>query len=50
MHFAILTRCLSTPEFGVVGLLDFGVVGLEARDPERRSGNRCGETDLLSDY
>lgn len=41
-------RCLSTPEFGVVGLLDFGVVGLEARDPERRSGKRCGETDLLS--
>lgn len=36
-------------EFGVVGLLELGVIGLLERDPERRSGNRCGEIDRFSD-
>ena len=44
----MLTRCLSSAEFGVVGLLVFGVVDLEASEPERKRGNRLGETDLLS--
>lgn len=39
---------LSRAEFGVVGRLDFGVDDLEARDPERKRGNRFGDTDLLS--
>lgn len=42
--------------FGVVGLLELGVVGrvelgvtdLLERDPDRKSGNRYGETVLLS--
>lgn len=41
---------------GVVGLLELGVVdrlefcafGLLESEPERKSGNRCGETDRLS--
>lgn len=36
-------------EFGVVGRLEFGVTGLLERDPERKSGKRCGETVRLSD-
>lgn len=36
-------------ELGVIDLLDFGVVGLLAIDPEQKSGNRCGETVLFSD-
>jgi len=47
MH-GMLTRCLSRAEFGVVGLLDLGVVGLDAIGPERETGNGFGETDLLS--
>jgi len=42
---------------GVIDLLLLGVVGrlidadfLVATDPDLSSGNRCGETDLLSDY
>lgn len=42
---------------GVIDLLLFGVVGRlidadfrVATDPDLSSGNRCGETDLLSDY
>lgn len=52
-----LTRWPAGERFGVVGLLVFGVVGplelgvddLLATDPERKRGNRCGETVLLSD-
>lgn len=41
-------RCLSRAGFGVVDrLMRLGVVDLEASDPERKRGNRCGETDLL---
>ena len=51
-----LTRRLALVRFGVVGLLEFGVVervllgvvGLLAREPDRKSGNRCGETVRLS--
>lgn len=34
-------------EIGVVDL-EFGVVGLIERDPERKRGNRCGETVRFS--
>lgn len=41
--------------FGVVGRLGFGVVDLEfgvvgrlERDPERKRGNRCGDTVVFS--
>lgn len=44
----MLTRRLAPAEFGVVGLLLFGVVGL-LTDPERKSGNLCGETVRFSD-
>jgi hypothetical protein len=52
----VLTRLLAL-RFGVVGLLEFGVVGrvefgvtdLFERDPERKSGNRYGETVRFSD-
>lgn len=36
-------------ELGVVGRDFLGVVGRLANDPERRRGNRCGETVRLSD-
>lgn len=36
-------------ELGVVGRVELGVTDLLERDPERKSGNRCGETVLLSD-
>lgn len=35
-------------DFGVVGRIEFGVIGLFERDPERKSGNRYGETVLFS--
>lgn len=55
-HYLPLTLCLALEGFGVVGLLGFGVVGLLVfgvvglldRDPVRKSGNRCGETERLS--
>ena len=43
------TRRLAPAECGVVGRLLFGVVGL-LTDPERKSGNRCGDTVRFSDY
>lgn len=50
-NLVILTR------IGVIDLLLLGVVGLlidadflVATDPDLSSGNRCGDTDLLSDY
>jgi len=52
----VLTRLLALRfgvvgllEFGVVGRIEFGVIGLFERDPERKSGNRYGETVLFSD-
>lgn len=52
-----LTLCPARERFGVDGLLVFGVVGrlesgvadLLVTDPERKRGNRRGETVLLSD-
>jgi len=35
-------------EFGVVGLLVIGVVGLLERDPVRKSGNLYGEIVIFS--
>lgn len=53
----MLTRRLASEPFGVVGLLEFGVVGLLAlgvvglleTEPERKSGNRCGDTVRFSE-
>jgi len=45
----IHTRFLAGAELGVVGLLVFGVVDLLDTEPERKSGNRCGEMLRLSD-
>ena len=36
-------------ELGVVGRVELGVTDLLERDPDRKSGNRYGETVLLSD-
>lgn len=36
-------------EFGVVGRVELGVIDLLEIDPERKSGNRYGETVLFSD-
>jgi len=55
-YYFVLTRRLGLG-LGVVGLLELGVVGrvelgvtdLLERDPDRKSGNRYGETVLLSD-
>lgn len=41
-------RFLAGAELGVVGLLVFGVVDLLDTEPERKSGNRCGEMLRLS--
>lgn len=49
-------RRFASEAFGVVGLLEFGVIGLLAFgdfglfeiEPERKSGNRCGDTVRLS--
>lgn len=43
------TRGLAPAELGVVGRLLFGVVGL-LTDPERKSGNRCGDIARFSGY